>query len=85
MLKQIATSIAKLSHKDIKSIDDIQSKDVKKFYLDAAKAALQALLNPPEIYSNGVMQASLDCVPINRCEQQALQVWNNTINYMLSE
>lgn len=53
--------------------------------LNAAKAAIEAMLNPPKELSNGVMQASLDCTPIYRCEEQALKVWNNTINAILDD
>lgn len=48
-----------------------------------AKAAIKAMREPTKELLEGVMQASLDCVPINRCEQQALQVWQNTIDEIL--
>lgn len=52
---------------------------------DEAKAAVQALRDVPRSLSSGVMQASLDLTPINRCEQQALQVWQNTIDAILGD
>lgn len=51
----------------------------------AAINAIDALKNPPKELSNGVMQASLDCTPIYKCEEQALQVWNNTLQTILDD
>lgn len=52
---------------------------------DQALAVLKALRNPPHSLVRGIMQASLDCTPIDRCEQQALKVWNNTLNAIIFE
>lgn len=71
----------KLSTKVAKAIAIRDSTD--EFAL--TRAALEALKHPPMYLVEGVMQASLDCTPINRCEQQALKVWNNTIDAILSE
>jgi hypothetical protein len=49
------------------------------------RAVLSAAREPSKKLLSGVMQASLDCTPINRCEQQALKVWQNTIDAILEE
>lgn len=61
------------------------NEDERQSWRETAKAAIEAMLNPPKELSNGVMQASLDCTPIYRCEEQALKVWNNTINTILDD
>lgn len=50
-----------------------------------ARKVLLLLREPPQEFVEGVMQASLDHTPILRCEQQALQVWQNTIDAFLCE
>ena len=57
----------------------------KRSYEAMARAAIEAMREPSREMVEGVMQASLDCTPINRCEEQALQVWQNTIDAILSE
>ena len=56
----------------------------KQIHLDMAKAAILAMKEIQPEYVSGIMQASLDATPINRCEQQALQVWQNTIDAILN-
>ena len=71
----------KLSTKIIKAIQLRDSTDE----VAIATAMLQAMRTPPNYLVNGVMQASLDLTPINRCPDQSLKVWRNTIDAILDE
>lgn len=71
----------KLSNKIAKAMSTRDSTDE----LALIRTMLATMKNPPRYLVEGVMQASLDCTPIDRCEQQAVKVWNNTIAAILAE
>ena len=78
MIKKIADAICERRNANDWPCNDLD------FDEEMAKVAIKALYEPNEELIK-VMLASLDCVPINRCRQQALQVWQNTINAILKE
>lgn len=48
------------------------------------RAVLEAIREPDEDLTEA-LQACLDCVPINRCEEQSLKVWQGGLDALLAQ